>query len=115
MSEWWNVNKIVQVWNNHAESQKQGKLHPPAGVNIIEEYKGSGRFEEIRFEGDGFWEKKGEDPNYLEYWVQMEDLSKEPYDPIPDPDPDPSEISDEEAGAALRTIVNFILMLIRGE
>ena len=107
MAEWWNVNKIVQVWEGHAETHKQGKLHPPAGVSIIDLYNGSGQIDmdDVRFAAGGHWEDLKTDPNYSQYWVDMDDLSKEEYDPDPEPDP---ELSNEEIGRVIR-------YLFRGE
>ncbi len=125
MSQWWNVNKVVKVWSGHANSaQRKGDIYPPAGLKAIDEYQGSVEFnpEDLLFDLDG---KFIDDPDsrYPGYWVRLSDLTKEQYDPSPgpvpgpgpDPVPVPGDISDEEAGAALRTIVNFILMLIRGK
>lgn len=101
MAEWWNVNKIVQVWEGHGANHKQGKLHPPAGVEIIDVYQGYGQINmaDVRFDKDGHWEDLETDPHYPDYWVKMDDLSKDLYDPDPDPEPKPSN---EEIGRVVR-------------
>ena len=116
MTEWWNVNKVVKVWSGHADSaQRKGDIYPPAGLEAIDEYQGSVEFipEDLRFALDGRFD---DIPNssYPGYWVRLEDLTKDPFDPNPDPDPDPEPdpfegITNEEAGAAVRTLVNLIL------
>lgn len=119
MAEWWNVNKTVQVWAGHAENQKQGRLVPAAGVEILEQYKGSGRFDpdEVRFEGNGHWEEFKDNPSYPEYWVQMDLLSKTPFipspdpTPFPDPDPVPDPVpvpGDEPSDAEIGRVVRFL-------
>lgn len=102
MAEWWNVNKVVQVWEGHGTNHKQGRLYPPAGVSIIDVYQGYGQINDVRFEGDGHWEDLKTDPNYSQYWVDMNDLSKDPYE-----SPEPS-VSNEEIGRVIR-------YLFRGE
>lgn len=128
MAKWYNVNKIVQVWEGHAEKHKMGRLHPPAGVNILNEYQGSGRFDpdEVRFEGDGHWEDREDDPSYKEFWVQMKDLSLEQYDPSPEPtpvpvpeplpvpEPVPSNPGDEILGRAVMVVFNALASAFRG-
>jgi hypothetical protein len=106
MSEWWNVNRIVQTWEGHGANHKMGRLHPAAGVEITDVYKGYGQIniDDVRFGPDGYWEDKNENPSYSEWWVDMDHLTKDPYEPVPDPDPDPEpdEPSNEEIGRVIR-------------
>ncbi|MCK5602261.1 hypothetical protein KAR91_10340 [Candidatus Pacearchaeota archaeon] len=120
--KWYNVNQDIRTWSGHAESaQHQGWIFAPAGILVLEEYKGSYRFEECKPSPDAPGGKceSAPSPGYPQTWVRIEDVSTDPYEPPPeppdddDPDPIPDIISNEEAGEALRTIVDFILMLIR--
>ena len=120
MAEWWNVNKVVKVWSGHASSaQRKGDIYPPAGLYATDEYQGSVEFnpEDLRFALDGKF-VDDPDPSYPGYWVRLSDLSKEQYNPNPDPDPEPepdpepdpfSGVTDEQAGAAIRKLVNLVL------
>ena len=122
MAEWWNVNKVVKVWSGHANSaQRKGDIYPPAGLKEIDEYKGSVEFnpDDLQFNLDGKF-VDDPDPSYPGYWVRLSDLSKDPYEPVPDldptPDPDPFQgVTNEEAGAAIRKLVNLVLDEIMGE
>jgi hypothetical protein len=128
MGKWYNVNKVVQTWDGHAEQHKMGKLHPPAGVEIIDEYGKHGQIniDDVRFDEGGHWEGLEDNPSYSQWWVRMEDLSLEPFepgpvpipvpepDPLPVPEPVPSEPSDAELGWALRTIFNALASAFRG-
>jgi len=124
MGEWWNVNKVVKVYSGHADSaQRKGDIYPQAGLEVIDEYKGSVQFnpEDLKFEGDGKFVDIP-NPSYPGYWVRLADLSKDPYEPFPDPVPnpedplpvpepvpsDPGSPSNEALGAAVRLVANFI-------
>ncbi len=121
---WYNVNKVVQVWSGHADSaQKKGKLYPPAGLEDIDEYKGSVQFdpEALRFDFPG-WFDEIVNPAYPQFWVRKEDLSNEPYDADVDPDapvgPDeePPVVApppaDKPSHAEIGRVVEYLLSLL---
>lgn len=110
LSQWYNVNKDARVWAGHSEAHQQGWMYAPAAILAIEEYKGSVCFEEWRVVGEGVADF-GADSDYPNLWMQLEDLSLEPYEePVGDPEPDPIvDVDDEALGAAFRLLVNLIL------
>ena len=125
MDKWFNVNKDIRVWAGHSAAHKQGWIYAPAAIRAIEEYQGSYRFEECKVVGLGRCDFEA-DPGYPQFWVRKEDVSTEPYEPmpvpIPVPDPEPlpvpepvpSDPGDEELGRALRIIFNALASAFRG-
>ena len=132
MSEWWNVNKIVQVWSGHAGSaQKKGKIYPPAGLEAIDEYQGSVEFipADLLFDLDGHFDREDtedQDASYPDFFVRLDDVTKDQYDPSepdpgpgPDPDPDPDPVpvpgdvpSPTELGEAMFVLGKFIKWIL---
>ncbi len=129
MAEWWNVNKRVRVYSGHAASaQKQGWINAPAGLLQVDEYKGSIQFwpEQLRFDGGGSWEPEDrlDTGGYPDFFVRLEDLSKEPYvdplatippedNPMPEPDdvPPPPVFGDVPTDAEIGRVVRYLKSL----
>ena len=125
---WYNVNKIVQVWSGHADSaQKKGKLYPPAGLESIDEYKGSVQFdpEQVRFDFPG-WFDDIPTTQYPQYWARLDDLTFEPWvegedqedpgpvgpDPVPVPEPEPApEPSDVPSFEEIGRVIVYLKSL----
>ncbi len=111
---WYNVNTDARIWSGHADSaHKKEWLRAPAGIRAISEYQGSYQFKEVMVdESLGGKDERKDDPGYPQYWIRIEDVSLEKYNPDPEDDGDdvpPSVVTgDAELGAAVRKIVTLI-------
>ena len=120
MAKWYNVNKVVKVWSGHADSaQRKGDIYPPAGLEAIDEYKGSVEFvpADLKFDLDGKFVDIP-NPSYPGYWVRLADLTTDEYDPAPNPVPVPTPVpSDQVDGVTndeLARVIRFLLWKIFG-
>ncbi len=119
-AKWFNVNVQAQIWSGHADGhQKMGRLYPPAAVYVIEEYKGSFRFDEYKFVDDGEADLIERSSSYPQWWIRAADVSDLPFEdrvddepPVEDDLPGDDVVgvpSDETIGR----VVRYLLFLLR--
>lgn len=102
----------VEAWGSTKNDDRKGELNPGDVIDILEAYP-SGDPEWLQFEihsGGADLVPHSESP-YNEYWVRRDEVSlQQPATNEPDePEEPPADgVSNQEAGAALRTLVTFL-------